>query len=181
MIPARSLFSDEANDRFKEDPRPAGRIRYFFERDASTEISIQYPYFKMSNNGSPDVYLHSAEKMTFSSESGQFPIGYRYKYRVDDYKEVEHSRFFANDVALLPFSSHKRSEAEAMQKSLNSYNMARVDELKETSIEDLQQYHRSGTPIMVKGYKGKLDPTVDVRQLQRDGRGLFITFLLETG
>ena len=181
VIPAHSLFSAEANDRFQRDPTAAGRIRYFFENDdASTEVSIQYPSFKMSNTGSPDVYLHSAENLMFSSESAQFPIGYRYKCRFGDYKEDEFSRFCANDVALLPFSSHKRSEAEAMQKSLNSYNMARVDELKETSIEDLQQYHRSGTPIMVKGYKGKLDPTVDVRQLQHDGFGLFITFLLET-
>ena len=168
VIPAHTLFSKEANDRFKNDHRSAGRIRDFIARDCYRHIfSLQRPTVPTPEPLFDDPPL----------------VGYRYVYRASDYGEqIPEYKQFMNDSALLQIQADKRDKAEELQRDLYDHNLFRQDELRPTNYQDLQEYHNRQTHISVLGFKGRLDRSVDInRDYERSGKGLRLTFTLKNG
>ena len=85
-----------------------------------------------------------------------------------------------NDSLFLPFDANKYQEAKELQRDLKDYNLARQEELKPTSLKDLQAYHNENAAIAVKQFKGNLI-SVDVNEDIKKGTGLRLSFVLSKG
>ena len=194
MIPAHTLFSKEANARFRIDADCVGRIRYFMDKhEYSHNFIIKRP---QSQTDSEPIESSSAQVQSIEECITLFPglsknlnempfspahpplIGYRYKLRSEN---VPDNKKFLNDSAFLPIPAKQRSEAAILQKELKNLNRFCQAELYKTSYQELQRCHSRQTPVRVHNFQGRLDPSVDIEKDERDQIPVRITFVLKEG
>ena len=177
------------------------RIRDIIKNDHSSgtsrHLTLQCPTRKDSSDTDyHDNGYYSAtfaeEKTTANSWSQTWPqeslfssdpplIGYRYNYQKAEFnKNPGEHKLFMNDSLFLPFDVNKYQEAKELQRDLKDYNLARQEELKPTSLKDLQAYHNENAAIAVKQFKGNLI-SVDVNEDIKKGTGLRLSFVLSKG